>query len=61
MLKTRQILSVCLAISVISTLIIVTNTIMNPEKSSLASTVCTGIVPIVIFIALLSDKNGRKK
>lgn len=56
MAKTRKILAICLAVSAIATVIMVVNAIISPESSSLLTIVCTGIVPVVLCIALISSK-----
>jgi len=62
MSKTRKILTICLAIASISTMVLVVNTILNPETASIPVLVCSGIVPVVICIALFSSKqNGNDK
>ena len=56
MSREKKILAVCLAVSAISTVIMVISSIINPDTSSLPIIVSTGIVPVVLCIALLSSK-----
>jgi len=61
MSKTRKTLAVCLAISAISTVVMVVSSIINPESASIATIVCTGIVPVVLCISLLSSAKDEGK
>jgi len=59
--KTKKILTVCLVIAVISTVVTVINAIISPETMSIAGAATTSIVTVAILIALLSSqKNGDK-
>jgi|GEM_PF-2050356 len=54
--KTRKILAVCLGIAVLSIIIQIISAIINPQTVSLPVLVSTGIVPVVLGIALFSTK-----
>ena len=60
-MKQRKTLAICLAISAISTVIMAINVVINPDKSSIPVIACTGIVPVVLIIALLSSKKNDDK
>ena len=58
--REKKVLAICLAISAIATVIMVISEIISPETSSLPIMVSTGIVPIVLCIALISSKKDDK-
>jgi len=60
MSREKKILGVCLAISAISTVIMVISAIISPETSSIPVIAATGVIPIVLLIAILSTKKNNK-
>ena len=59
--KTKRILTVCLVVAVISTVISVISAVISPETMHIAGAATTGVVTVVILIALLSSsKEGDK-
>ena len=61
MSREKKILLVCLAISAISTIIMVISTVISPETSSMPVLIAAGVVPIVLLVAILSAKKDDKK
>ena len=61
MSKTRTILMVCLAIAAISAVVQVISAIINPQAVSIPVVVATGIVPVVLCIALIETKKEEVK
>ena len=60
MSREKKVLAVCLAISAISTVIMVISEIISPGTSSLPTIIGTGTIPIVLCIALMSSKKNDK-
>ncbi|MGL9730850.1 hypothetical protein [Enterococcus sp. DIV0756] len=61
MSKTRKLLIICFIISVISTIIMVINSISNSQTILSPVIISAGIVPIVLFIAILNETGDTKK
>ncbi|MCL2108270.1 MAG: hypothetical protein FWH20_02875 [Oscillospiraceae bacterium] len=58
MSKTKKILSVCLIIAVLSTIVGVISAIINPESAFFAASVGPAVTSVVLCVALLSSKGG---
>lgn len=61
MSKTRKLLIICFIISVISTIIMVINSISNSQTILSPVIISAGFVPIVLFIAILNETGDTKK